>query len=190
MQNIQNSIIPVCFLGTLYIYLSTNLFIKPSNLQLYLNYFSNHPEPCKTGLVYGQVLRVLERCSDSEDAKLHLDNLKEKLCERNYPENMVVDQIEKASKRSRESLITQKRKKKTKDNKARLIFTHNEQNPPLHQWIRESRKLLTKNEKAKEIGQNIQVAFRQPKNIKKGGEKRTQMQDVKNVIKTVMHAKF
>ena len=147
--------------------LKTNLFIKPSNLQLYLNYFSNHPEPCKTGLVYGQALRVLERCSDSEDAKLHLDNLKEKLCERNYPENMVVDQIEKASKRSRESLITQKRKKKTKDNKARLIFTHNEQNPPLHQWIRESRKLLTKNEKAKEIGQNIQIAFRQPKNIKK-----------------------
>ena len=32
--------------------LETDLFIKPSNLQLYLNYDSNHPEPCKTGLVY------------------------------------------------------------------------------------------------------------------------------------------
>ena len=147
--------------------LKTNLFIKPSNLQLYLNYFSNHPEPCKTGLVYGQALRVLERCSDSEDARGHLDNLKEKLCMRNYPEKMVFDQIEKATKKSRESLITQKRKKKMQDNKARLIFTYNAQNPPLHQWIRESKKLLTKNEKAKEIGQNIQIAFRLPKNIKK-----------------------
>ena len=39
--------------------LKTDLFIKPSNLQLYLNYNSNHPEPCKTGLVYGQALRVV-----------------------------------------------------------------------------------------------------------------------------------
>ena len=25
--------------------LETNLFVKPSNLQLYLDYFSNHPKP-------------------------------------------------------------------------------------------------------------------------------------------------
>ena len=42
--------------------LETNLSIRPSNLQLYLDFFSNHPEPCKQGVVYGQALRIVERC--------------------------------------------------------------------------------------------------------------------------------
>ena len=54
--------------------LETNLYIKPSNLQLYLDYFSNHPQPCKEGLVYGQALRILERCSKSEWGEQHLEN--------------------------------------------------------------------------------------------------------------------
>ena len=56
--------------------LKTDLFIKPSNLQLYLNYDSNHPEPCKTGLVYGEAIRGMERCTDTQDALGHMDNLK------------------------------------------------------------------------------------------------------------------
>ena len=112
-------------------------------------------------------IRVIERCSDADDAKTHLDNLKVKLSERNYPEDMVIGQVEKACKVERKNLIAPKRKIKPQDNKARLIFTQNDKNPPLHHWIRESRKLLSKNEKAKEIGQNIQIAFRQPKNIQK-----------------------
>ena len=46
--------------------LETDLYIKPSNLQLYLHYFSNHPEHCKAGIVYSQALRVIERCSSEE----------------------------------------------------------------------------------------------------------------------------
>ena len=47
------------------------------------------------------------------------------------------------------------------------MFTHNEKNPPIHQWIRESRKFLERNEKAKLLGKNIQLSYKQPKNIKK-----------------------
>ena len=43
--------------------LETNLYIKPSNLQLYLDYFSNHPEHCKVGLIYSLALTIIERCS-------------------------------------------------------------------------------------------------------------------------------
>ena len=45
--------------------LETNLFIKPSNQQLFLDLLSNHPKPCKEGVVFGQALRILERCSGS-----------------------------------------------------------------------------------------------------------------------------
>ena len=59
--------------------LETNLFIKPTNLQLYLDYFSNHPEHCKVGLVYSQALRIVDRCSKVEDREVHIANFEEKL---------------------------------------------------------------------------------------------------------------
>ena len=65
--------------------LETNLFIKPSNLQLYLDYLSNHPEPCKQGVVYGQALRIVERCSKIGDRYHHLENLKAKLQKTKLP---------------------------------------------------------------------------------------------------------
>ena len=51
-------------------------------------------------------------------------------------------------------------------NKVRLMFTHTQANPPIHMWIRQSKKLLSRNDKAKDIGARIQVGSRQPKNLK------------------------
>ena len=90
--------------------MKTDLFIKPSNLQLYLDYTSNHPEPCKTGLVYGQALRVVERCTDVQDACSHLQNLKERLVERQYPEALVDEGISRARKIDRKTEIYKKKK--------------------------------------------------------------------------------
>ena len=59
--------------------LKMDLFIKPSNKQLYLDFYSNHPNPCKEGVIFGQALRVIERCSKAEDSSKHLSNLKSKL---------------------------------------------------------------------------------------------------------------
>ena len=78
--------------------LETNLFIKPSNLQLYLDFDSNHPEPCKQGVVYGQALRIIERCSKPEFVDHHLDNLKSKLKTRNYPEQLIDSNFQKPGK--------------------------------------------------------------------------------------------
>ena len=101
------------------------------------------------GLVYGQALRIIERCSDPSDADLHLENLCGKLLSRNYPENLIQKkQFTKAKKSDRKKLITQSRKKK-KDDKVRCMFTFNEGNPPLHQ----AKKCSLKNEKAKNIGE-------------------------------------
>ena len=43
--------------------LVTDIFVKPTNLQLYLEFGSNHLQPCKDSIVYCQALRDLERCS-------------------------------------------------------------------------------------------------------------------------------
>ena len=139
--------------------------MKPTNLQLYLDYFSNHPNHCKEGLIYSQALRILERCSDNIDAQGHLNILKEKLLSRNYPNNLIDKKIGKAQKRSRENILRRNPKKKA-DNKVRLIFTHNAANPPINKWIRESQKVLLRNDEARELGGNIQVGWRQPRSLK------------------------
>ena len=145
--------------------LETDLYIKPTNLQLYLDYTSNHPSHCKSGLVYGQALRVIERCSRAEYVEPHLEVLKEKLVERSYPSDLIKMQFNKAKLKDRKKLIFQERKQKHGDKKVRLIFTHNEGNPPLHKWVRESKQFFS-TPKAKKIGQEIQIAFKQPKNLK------------------------
>ena len=41
-----------------------------------MDYLSNHPEPCKQGIVYSQALRIIERCSETKDVEDNLENLK------------------------------------------------------------------------------------------------------------------
>ena len=123
--------------------------------------------PCKEGLVYGQALRILERCSKKEWGEEHLENLRQKLSNRNYPEKLISASFSKAKLKSRTELIHQKRKKPQSDDKVRLIFTYNEGNPPLHKWLREAKNCLVKNEKAKSLGRNIQICYKQPRNLKR-----------------------
>ena len=80
---------------------------------------------------------------------------------------MVESQFEKAKLKDRKAIIFQDRKKKNKgDKKVRLIFTHNRGNPPLHKWMRDSRKFLV-SIRGKEFGRNMQIAFKQPRNLRK-----------------------
>ena len=53
------------------------------------------------------------------------------------------------------------------DKKVRFIFTHNQSNPPFHMWVRDCKKFLAKNEKAKDVGSRIQLASKQPKNLQR-----------------------
>ena len=62
-------------------------------------------------------------------------------------------------------MIFGKRNRNQGGEKVRLIFTHNKVNPPLQMWIRQSKKLLIKNDEAKALGDRIQIASRQPKNL-------------------------
>ena len=73
--------------------LNANLFVKPTNKQLYFDFASNHPTHCKEGIPYSQALRVVERCATPSDTDVQLNNLKEKLLQRKYPEDVVDKKI-------------------------------------------------------------------------------------------------
>ena len=145
---------------------------------------SNHPKHCKDSIAYGQALRVIERCSRPTDVQIHLSNLKTKLLQRNYPIKILNSQFEKALQKDRGQILLQNRGRNWQKNKqVRLIFTFNERGPPLHKWIRESKKLLVRNPEANDIGNNIQIGYRQSKNFKSilcGNKKKPHQETVEN----------
>jgi hypothetical protein len=95
----------------------------------------------------------------------HLEELKLKFMARNYPEIVVNEQVKKAEMKERKTLIFKQRKQRNgSDKKARLIFTNNVANPPIHQWVREGKKYL-KSTKAKALAENMQIVYKQPKNL-------------------------
>ena len=137
---------------------------------------------------------MIERCSSPSDTDGQLANLKIKFKERKYPTELIDSQFKKSKKKERKSLIFQEPKpKNVKDNKVRLVFTHSRASPPIHQWVREAKHLLKRNDKARDIGRRIQVASKQPKNLQQlvGGFKKGSggqmeyplMQDVTNAEK-------
>ena len=146
--------------------LETEIFVKPTNQQIFLDYKSNHPTHCKDAIVYSQALRVVQLCSQPEAAKLHLEKLSKKFEDRNYPEEVIEKSFRKATSIPRKDLIFGQRKNKSlNDKKVRLVFTYNSKNPPLHKWLREGKRFLTSPE-GKEIGRNLQIVNKQPKNLK------------------------
>ena len=146
--------------------IETNLYVKPTNMQLFLDYYSNHPQHCKEGIIYSQALRIIERCTKPEDMEANLAILKEKLLDRNFPIGLIESKFQKAKSQDR-SVILKRKAKFQSDNKVRGIFTHNRGGPPIYQWIREAKKQLIKNERAKKLGENIQIGWRQPKNLQR-----------------------
>ena len=68
---------------------------------------------------------------------------------------------------NRKDLIFKQRKDKNSNGSdtERLMLTHTKANPPIHMWIRQSKKLLARNDRAKEIVGRIQIGSRQPRNL-------------------------
>ena len=83
--------------------LKTDLHTKPTNKQLYLDFNSNHPDHCKRSIPYSQALRVIERCSNTTDRDGQLTNLKDKFQQRNYPNDLIDSQFERAKKKERQA---------------------------------------------------------------------------------------
>ena len=83
--------------------LMSDLYVKPTNSQLFLDYGSNHPQHCKKAIPYSQALRVVERCSTTENRDNHLANLKNKFEERHYPTDLINEQFGRAKQEERKT---------------------------------------------------------------------------------------
>ena len=108
--------------------LGTNLFVKPTNKQLYLE-----------GIPYSQALRIIEWCATFKDRDSNLAQLQTKLEERNYPTALIQKQFGRAKKKDRRGLIFQERKDKKKLMIKLGLFLHTVQ--PTHPYTSGSEKV-------------------------------------------------
>ena len=159
--------------------IQTDLFIKKTNKQLYLDYRSSHPPAVFKSIVYSQALRVRMICSEDIFVENQLTNLKEKFMDRHYPEDLILEQFGRAMAKSRLDLLKPKTYphdaspvQLTRWRKRELvtpfIITFNKNNPPLQQWLTEEFHLLQLNEKNRRVFlHRPNVVYRQPPNIKR-----------------------
>ena len=75
--------------------ISTDLYVNPTDGQQYLHYKSSHPEHIENSMPYSQAFRLSRICSSEKDFKVRVDRMKEWFLARDYPKNVVNEQINK-----------------------------------------------------------------------------------------------
>ena len=88
--------------------LETNMYVKPTNPQLYLHYTSSHPPQVFRAIIYGQALNVKMICSKDEFVQQHFTNLRRKFEDRGYPTELINSEFERAMQLERTELLKPK----------------------------------------------------------------------------------
>jgi hypothetical protein len=157
--------------------IETNLYVKPTNPQLYLHYSSSHPPQVFKGIVYGQALNIKMICSKEEFVHENLDKLKLKLLERDYPSELIKEEFARALTLERADLLKPKvyphggaltplgagRRKF----KPTFILTYHPSGPNLRKWLREAFPIIKSDKKLNEIYPTPpSVVYRQSANLR------------------------
>lgn len=146
--------------------LATDLYTKPSNLNLYLHYDSYHSNCTKKGIVFSQALRIKMICSDPEKTQQHFGKLRSTFLDRGYPSSIIDPACERVQNLSRKDLLSGKGRKTRKPVRAPLVVTRNPRLPNL-------RSIINKHFHILQLSPNLmnvlpsppQVIYRQPGNL-------------------------
>ena len=75
--------------------LKTTLHIKSTERHQYLHYASSHPEHTKRSVVFSQTSRISRLCSEENDFKNYLSQMKSWFLKREYPEKLIEKEMRK-----------------------------------------------------------------------------------------------
>ncbi|WP_179117283.1 hypothetical protein, partial [Solemya velum gill symbiont] len=147
----------------------TDLYVKPSDKQLYLKSSSCHPPSTKRGLVYGLGLRLRRICEKQTDYEKHRHALKHQLRIRGYSGRMIEDQLKKVDKMERSALLQpgKKHSLNSKDtDRVPLILTYSHLLPNIPNIVNKHTRVLHQSERMKTIfDQPPIVAYRRDNNL-------------------------
>ena len=105
-------------------HICTDLYVKPTDKQLYLRQDSCHPSHTKKSLAYGLGIRIRRICERDDDYFKHRSDLKKQLRKRGYSGKLIEQQLQKVDKMDRGKLL-ENRNKKNKSDRVPLVLTLN-----------------------------------------------------------------
>lgn len=114
---------------------TTSLYRKPTSTNSLLRFDSFHPQHMRTGIPYGQYLRLRRNCTDLADFKVHAKELTLRFQQRGYPKKVFSRAYQRALIKDRATLLQSK--PKTEKGEMRFATTYN------NRWT-DIRRILTK----------------------------------------------
>ena len=143
----------------------TDLYVKPTDKQLYLNSKSCHPPSTKKGLAFGLGLRLKRICEKPQDYEYQKRILIKKLRRRGYSGKTINSQMAKVDKLDRGELL-KKRKRRKESDRVPMTVTYSNLLPDLNHIIRKHTRVLYKSERMTKVFQEPpMVAYRRDRNL-------------------------
>ena len=146
----------------------TDIYCKPTDTHLYLDFFSCHPKHVKTNIPYNLASRIVTIVKDPEKREIRLNELNGYLKKQHYPDNLIDDGISKAKLKG-PIIQKEKRDKNNLNNIVPFVCTFNPRNKNIFPVIKNCEQILSQSSKMKKIldKKNIIHSRRQPKNLKR-----------------------
>ena len=104
--------------------LYTDLYIKPINTNIYLNYNSAYPPSTKRSIPYSKLLRIKRIISKEEDFQKHAEIKLNDFREKGYPKEILQKCKSKVEQRKRENLLNKNKDNVREEEKTYLISSY------------------------------------------------------------------
>ena len=145
----------------------TDVYSKPTDAHLYLNYKSCHTPHVKRGIPYGQALRFKRICDSNEGFERRLDDLRGFLVNRGYDKEFVEKQFGRAREVDRLTLLFNTEGKKEQGNGVNLVIDYHPALRCLYGIFRELQSVVNWSDVlSKIIPKQPLICYRRPKNLK------------------------
>ena len=146
----------------------TDIYYKQTDTKQYLHFKSSHERHVKTNLPYSLARRICTIISDNNLRHERLNELKEALINRGFPQPLIENGVKRALSCNIEDLRSSKPKQPAQEC-ITFVTTHNPNNPELFPKIINNLDILQQDDKFSKILRNTKIikSKRQPPNLKK-----------------------
>ena len=143
----------------------TDLHIKPTDNQLYLQQTSCHPANTKKSLAFSLKLRIKRICEKEEDYKRHRTDLKVQLRKRGYSHRTIEQQLRRVDDMDRKDFLNNETNK-SKNDRVPLVITYSKNLPDVRAILRKHQETLYMSDRMREVFADPPLlAFRRDINI-------------------------
>ena len=143
----------------------TDLYVKPTSRHEYLHTKSCHPKHCKTAILYSQALRIKRICSEWENLSLRTNQLKHHLSKREYSDELLNSEINRAINTSHGSSSSSLSNRRN-SNRVPLVVTCHPNLSKLERTIRSYHHILQDSDRLQQAFPSLPIIdFRRPKNL-------------------------